>query len=60
MALGAGGALHDPGSGQEQEDYAAWLGPDVESSSAIMGQNEEPAEFTVFPGSLSVVAFRGS
>lgn len=60
MALGVEGALHNPGSRQEQEDYGGWLGPGAESSSAKIAQNGEPQEFTAFPGSLSVVAFRGS
>lgn len=60
MALGVEGATHNPGSRQEQEDYEGWLGPGVESSSAKTGQNREPPEFTAFPCSLPVVAFRGS
>lgn len=58
--MGVEGAPHNPGSRQEQEDYEGWLGPGVESSSAKIGQNGEPPEFTAFPGSLSVVVFRGS
>lgn len=60
MALGAGGASHDQGSRQGQEDYAGWLGPGVESSSAKIGKNGESPEFPAFPGSLSLVAFRRS